>query len=66
MPEKCELIPVCGFFKNYLKNCEVIQQGWIKNICENKEKSEKCKRKIYRQAMGKPPVDNMTPTGTLL
>ncbi len=63
---KCELLDTCGFFKNFKANSEVIKQGWIKMYCEDKAKSEKCARKQYRKKYGKPPADNMTPTGKML
>ncbi|OQC47101.1 MAG: hypothetical protein BWX58_01717 [Deltaproteobacteria bacterium ADurb.Bin026] len=66
MSEKCELLNTCGFFINFRGNTEVVKQGWIKMFCESKEKSEKCKRKEIRKQTGKPPVDNMTPTGKML
>jgi len=66
MLEKCELLDKCGFFLNFKGNTEVIKQGWIKLYCENKEKSEKCVRKQIRKQTGKPPADNITPTGKML
>jgi hypothetical protein len=66
MSEKCELLNTCGFFINFRGNTEVVKQGWIKMFCESKEKSEKCKRKEIRKQTGKPPVDNMAPTGKML
>ncbi|MFH0925036.1 MAG: hypothetical protein V1872_05300 [bacterium] len=66
MSEKCELLEKCGFFNNFKGNTEVIKEGWIKMFCQNKEKSESCERKKLRKKTGKPPVDNMTPTGKIL
>ena len=66
MSEKCELLNTCGFFINFRGNTEVVKQGWIKMFCESKDKSERCKRKEIRKQTGKPPVDNMTPTGKML
>jgi len=66
MGEKCELLEKCGFFLNFQGNSEVVKQGWIRNFCESKEKSEKCERKKIRKETGKPPTDNMAPTGRLL
>jgi len=63
---QCELLETCGFFKNFKGNTEVVKQGWIKMYCEDREKSEKCARKQYRKKHGKPPADNMTPTGKML
>jgi len=66
MSEKCELLDKCGFFLNFKGNSEVIKNSWITIFCESKEKSAKCKRKEIRKQTGKPPEDNMSPTGTLL
>ena len=66
MQEKCELLEKCGFFNNYRGNSEVVKQGWISMFCESKEKSMKCERKKIRMQTGKPPADNMTPTGQVL
>lgn len=62
----CEFLEKCGFFLNYKNNTETIKNGWIKMFCEEQEKSEKCKRKKIRQETGKPPADNMSPTGKML
>jgi hypothetical protein len=66
MSENCELLSKCGFFTNFKANSEAIKQGWVKMFCENKEKSEKCKRKEIRKQTGTPPADNMSPTGKML
>lgn len=66
MQDSCEHLSKCGFFINFKGNSEVIKNGWIRMFCENKEKSDNCERKKFKQKNGKPPVDNMTPTGILL
>lgn len=66
MCEKCEFIEKCGFFINYKGNSEVMKEGWIKLYCENVEKSKRCERKKVREQTGKPPADNMSPTGKML
>ena len=66
MSEECELLDKCGFFLNFKANSEVIKQSWIRMFCENNEKSEKCERKKFRKKTGKPPADNMAPTGKML
>jgi hypothetical protein len=66
MTEKCELLEKCGFFLNFKANTEVVKQGWIRNFCESQEKSERCERKKIRKQTGKPPADNMAPTGKKL
>ncbi|MBF0573030.1 MAG: hypothetical protein HQK69_04640 [Desulfamplus sp.] len=64
--EMCENISQCGFFLNFKGNSEVLQKSWIKLFCEDKTKSEKCERKKIRKQTGKPPIDNMAPTGKIL
>jgi len=65
MTEKCERLVKCGFFNNFNGNTEVIKQGWVRMYCENKDKSEKCNRKMMSKT-GKTVPDNMTPTGKML
>jgi hypothetical protein len=60
------MLEKCGFFRNFKGNSEVVTEGWIKKFCENQEKSERCARKKYRKMNGKPPADNMTPTGKII
>jgi hypothetical protein len=66
MSEKCELLEKCGFFQNYRGSSEVIKQGWVLLFCDSKESSEKCERKKIRRATGKPPDDELAPTGRML
>lgn len=66
MAESCELLEKCGFFKNFKGNSEVVKNGWIRMYCSDKIKSETCKRKEIRKTTGKPPEDNMAPTGKLI
>ena len=66
MSEKCELLDNCGFFNNYKGNSEVVKNGWIRMFCESKEKSINCARKKIRMETGRPPADNMAPTGKFL
>jgi hypothetical protein len=66
MAEKCELLDRCGFFLNYKGNTEVVKEGWIRLFCQSLERAEKCERKKIRRQTGKPPPDNMAPTGQML
>jgi hypothetical protein len=66
MKEECDFLGKCGFFLNYHGNTEVIRNKWIELFCQDKIKSEYCKRKIYRKEKGEAPPDNMSPTGKLL
>ncbi len=66
MSEPCENLEKCGFFLNFKGNSEVVKKGWVKMFCESKEKSEKCERKKIKKQTGKPPADNMSPSGKML
>ncbi len=66
MLEKCDRVEKCGFFLNYEGNSEVMRQGWIRMFCANSENSAECKRKAIFLETGRPPPDNMAPTGKLL
>jgi hypothetical protein len=66
MEEKCEHLENCGFFLNFQHNTEVVREGWIKLFCNNKKSAEKCQRRRIRNQTGKPPADNMAPTGRIL
>jgi hypothetical protein len=66
MSDKCELLDTCAFFHRWKGNTEGDIQRWREEYCEDKAKSESCARKIVRQATGKPPADNFSPTGELL
>jgi hypothetical protein len=66
MREKCELLEKCGFFKNHNEGAGVLEKAWIRMYCESEETSESCERKMFRKQTGRPPVDNMAPTGKML
>jgi hypothetical protein len=66
MARACEFLDRCGFFLNYQGNTEVVREGWVSMYCEDEEKSARCERKKIRMQTGKPPADNMAPTGKLL
>lgn len=66
MPQQCELLEKCGFFLNFKGNPEAITESWIRLYCESLEKSEHCERKRIRRETGKPPADNMAPTGRMI
>ena len=62
---QCELLPRCGFFKNYCQAKKVAE--WFAVIyCNDMDKSEECARKKHFKEHGSPPVDNMSPTGEML
>ena len=66
MPEQCENLDKCGFFLKFKGNSEVVKAGWIRLFCQDMAKSENCERKRIKKQTGKPPVDNMAPTGRVL
>jgi hypothetical protein len=66
MPSQCEMLQNCGFFQNFRGHSDAMKQGWVSMFCRNLEKSETCARKKVRLKTGKPPADNMSPTGRLL
>ncbi len=66
MGEQCENLEKCGFFLNFKGNSEVVKKGWVRMFCESKEKSEHCERKKIKKQTGKPPADNMSPSGKML
>lgn len=66
MKQKCQNLEMCGFFKNFSANSQVVKNGWIKLYCDDLEKSENCARKQFRKNNGKSPADNITPTGKML
>ena len=66
MAEQCEYLETCGFFQNYSGSTEVIKEGWVKMYCDDRDKAKQCERLKIREQTGKPPVDNMCPTGKLL
>jgi hypothetical protein len=66
LTEKCELLDKCGFFRNFNGNSEVMKNNWITMFCDDINQSQTCKRKEIRTQTGKPPVDNMSPTGKII
>jgi hypothetical protein len=66
MEETCENLAKCGFFVNFKSNTEVVKNSWVRLYCESKAKSENCERKKIKRQTGKPPADNMAPTGKIL
>jgi hypothetical protein len=66
MRAKCELLLKCGFFKNFKNDAGVLEMAWIRMYCESPETSESCERKLFRKQTGRPPADNMAPTGKML
>ena len=61
----CELLETCGFFKKYQNSIEMACRGFINTYCHGFMMNE-CKRKQYRFKYGKPPSDDMMPTGQMM
>ena len=59
---ECELLATCGFFKKYEDSLDLACRGFIKAYC-NGDKMDLCSRKLYRVEHGKPPHDDMMPSG---
>jgi hypothetical protein len=62
VPQECELLEECGFFKKYQATKDLACKGFIQQYCKG-PKMNQCRRKEYRQAHGKPPSDDMMPNG---
>jgi hypothetical protein len=62
MPEECELLEKCGFFKKFQNINELACRGFINRYCKGSDMN-RCKRKEYRQKYGAPPTDDMMPNG---
>ena len=61
----CELLETCGFFDKYRHSLDMACKGFLKTYCHGSQMDE-CKRKEYRKANGKPPHDDMLPTGQMM
>ena len=65
MPQECELLAKCGFFKKYQDIKDLACKGFISRYCRGPRQDE-CKRKQYRQEHGTPPSDDMMPSGQMM
>ena len=65
MSQECDLLATCGFFKKYQKTKDLACQGFISKFCKG-PKMDQCKRREYRDKHGKPPSDEMMPTGQMI
>lgn len=61
----CELLATCGFFDKYRNSLDMACKGFLKTYCYGPQMVD-CKRKAYRQANGKAPLDDMLPTGQMM
>ena len=60
--QDCELLNTCGFFQKFQNSHDFACRGFIRTYCKG-EQMDDCKRKEYRLEHGKPPEDDMLPTG---
>ncbi len=58
----CINLAGCGFMKKYSASKELMAQGFVRMYCKG-DKQNECKRKEYKQKNGKPPSDDMMPSG---
>jgi len=63
--EECPMLAKCGFVKKYSGTKDVLIKGILNAYC-NGPKQNECQRKVYRQKHGKPPSDDMLPTGKFI
>ena len=62
MSEQCELLEDCGYFKKYQASKDAVCKGFIQKYCKGQQQKD-CKRKAYRKEHGKPPSEDMMPSG---
>lgn len=65
MAQECEHLNTCGFFKKYQSTKDLACKGFIAGYCKG-QKMDQCKRKEYRTQHGKPPSDDMMPSGQIV
>ena len=59
---ECEIISYCGFYAKFGDGHDEVLAGFIREYCKG-PKSDKCARKTYIREHGKPPEDEMMPSG---
>ena len=65
MAQECNLLEECGFFKKYGSSKELACKGFVQKYCQGAD-MDKCERKKYREQHGKPPSDDMMPSGRMI
>jgi hypothetical protein len=65
MPEQCDLLMNCGFFKKYGKTKKLECSNFLKEYCGG-FKMNKCRRKQFCEKYGRPPSDDMRPDGHMM
>ena len=63
--EECDLLSKCGFFRKYFQTKDLACKGFMALYCKGPKMND-CKRKQYRQQNGRPPIDDMLPTGQMI
>lgn len=59
---ECEFLQNCAFFNKYKEKLGAAYNGFVIIYCKG-NKMEECKRRQYRIEHGKPPHDEMLPSG---
>jgi hypothetical protein len=65
MENECQYLSTCGFFKKYQLSKDLACKGFIAMYCKGPKMND-CKRLEYRKKNGKPPIDDMMPSGHIL
>ncbi len=60
--KECEQISHCGFYLKFEDGREPVLMGFIREYCKG-PKAAKCARKAYNREHGKPPNEDMLPSG---
>ncbi|MFO8083046.1 MAG: hypothetical protein R6U27_01850 [Desulfobacterales bacterium] len=60
--KECELTSVCGFYLKFKDGREPVLMGFIRKFCKGPD-ADRCARKVYHHEHGKPPEDDMLPSG---
>ena len=63
--QECENLKQCGFFKKHGGVNDLACNWYIREYC-NGPRQDVCKRKQYKLDHGKPPTDDMLPSGQIL
>jgi len=61
----CEFITKCGYYKKYGGTGTKVHRDFLLEYCRG-PKGSVCSRKQYRKENGKPPLDEMLPTGEMI
>ncbi|MRR08519.1 hypothetical protein EG831_00165 [bacterium] len=62
---ECEKLAKCGFIRKYKDSKSMACRGFIHQYC-NGPKQDQCQRKEYSSVNGRPPSDDMLPSGKMV